>query len=343
MKKTVLFYILFFSLPIFASAQNYSIPAQVQEIEEQIYINVEPKFPGPNTDVTFSLEAYGTDLSKADIVWKVNGVITEKGRAKEKIVVTTGAIGKKTIVEISILPINGVPVEKVFTLYPQALDVIWEARTYTPPFYKGKAFLSPEEEVVVAAIPDFRDTNGKFIQPGAVTYKWRNEGEVVSDAIGYGKNFFRARGGILLKPFNILVEATGDDGAKAKNYLTIPFILPSVLLYENNPSYGILFNKSLGSRFTTANIENSFVAIPYFFGTDDKNFKLTYEWFVNDQKIFSSKERPTITLRNATKESGISRIFLRVGHTESFLQEATKNIDLELIKPKTEEGVSLSI
>ncbi len=335
--------LLSFILPINSFAQSYSIPAQVQEIEEQIYINVEPKFPGPNTDVTFSLEAYGTDLSKADIVWKVNGVITEKGRAKEKIVVTTGAIGKKTIVEISILPINGVPVEKVFTLYPQALDVIWEARTYTPPFYKGKAFLSPEEEVIVAAIPDFRDGNGKFMQPGTVTYKWRNEGEIVSDAVGYGKNFFRARGGILLKPFNILVEASGDDGAKAKNYLDIPFILPSILLYENNPAYGILFNRSIGSKVATAQIENSFVAMPYFFGTDDKDFKLTYEWFINDQKVFSSKERPGITLRNATKESGTSRIFLRVGHKESFLQEATKSLELDFTKPNMQENVSLSI
>ena len=70
-----------------------SIPSQIKELDEQIYVNVNPSSPKARDDVKITLEAYGTDLTKAEITWKINGVTAQSGRGLIELDTTAGDEG----------------------------------------------------------------------------------------------------------------------------------------------------------------------------------------------------------------------------------------------------------
>lgn len=334
-KKLLSFFILsILLLPEIIFGQSISIPGQVPELEEQISVIVDPELPRSYENINIKVEAYGTDLTRAFITWKVNNKTVKSGRGEQSFELNSGKVGNSQVVSIIIQPTGGPAIVKNLTFKPQEIDLLWEARSYTPPFYKGKALQGFMGDVVVVAIPNFV-SNGKLTQTRNATYKWQRNGDAINNESGFGKNSVSFKGGILLKPEEIEVEVTDDNFNRSKQTVAIEPMQPFALLYENNPLYGILFNKKV-NQTVLKNGEVSFSAVPYFFETPSKKSSLLkYSWKINGQESFVFNTDKAI-FRYEDKEAGSSFIDLTVSHQTNFLQEASVRASIKL-EPKPEK------
>ncbi len=311
--------------------QAISIPGQIPELEEQVSVIVEPELPSPNEKVNIKVEAYGTDLTRAFITWKVNNVIKKSGRGEQMFELNSGPVGTAQTVVISIQPTGGPVITKQLFFKPQEVDLLWEARSYTPPFYKGKALPGFMGESIVVAIPTF--TNGQTVTlPKNTTFKWKKDYEVQNDESGFMKNSMIVKGGILLKPEEIQIEATDDFGNKAKQTISYEYVEPSAFFYEKSPLYGILFNKKINSA-SIKNKELGLITIPYFFETSSRS-GLNYTWKVNGSESFLFSKDYAV-FRYSGEDGGTSIIDVDVKSPDNFLQEASTRASLNLEKSKT--------
>jgi hypothetical protein len=323
------FLLIFFFTPLFSVGQAVPITTSIPELEEQVYVNLSNEFPKPLENVKIDVEAYGFDLNKATITWKVNGVTSKTGIGEKAFEVQAGKLGVTKKISITIQPVVGLPVNKSVTISPQEIDLVWEARTYTPPFYKGKAMYTPQENVVVVAMPNFISSSGERLASQKLIYKWEDGGEAVQDQSGYGRNVFKLKGSILLKTNDITVEITGFGKEKARESLSLAVTFPEAIFYENNPLYGVLFNKSLVGNFNFAEEEKNIEVFPYFFGAFRKSDpKLSYAWRINNKNIFVPKTQSSMVFRNTEGEAGQSLVGVTISNTGNFLEEARGSINL---------------
>lgn len=317
-----------------------SIPAQIPELEEQISVNIDNDFPKPYETVNINLEAFGTDLNKASITWTVNGTVAKKGTGEVNFSVQAGGVGSVKKVGIQINVLGGIPINKSLTIAPEEADLIWEARTYTPPFYKGKALYTPQEKVVVVAMPNFLTPEGSQMDSKKLIYTWNKNGDVEQDQSGYGKNVYRITGGILLKEDTIGVEVTGFGRERAKESIDLKLNSPEAVFYENNPLYGILFNKSMIGTYNLGDSEKTVEAFPFYFGAFRKSDpRITYNWTLNNDKILVPETKNSIVFRNTGEEAGTSYVGLTIGNNSNFLEEAKGSVYLKFSAPKKETSL----
>jgi hypothetical protein len=125
-------FLLFFTLPILASAQ---IPTSL----DLISISAFPATPTPNQSVSVELESFSTDLNGASIVWTVDGKIVTQGVGKKSLDLRAPALGKTMAVSVIIKTVEGREVRKVLSLKSGQVDLVWESEGFVPPFYKGRS------------------------------------------------------------------------------------------------------------------------------------------------------------------------------------------------------------
>ncbi len=239
-------------------------------------ITFTPEFPGPNQTVTILVEDFSRDLNQVEIVWTVNGKIVKKGFGERRLEVTTGNLGSVTNVGLNV----GRATQNL-SIRPAAVDLIWQADTYTPPFYKGKALHSNQDPLRVVAEPFFMNAQGVRLNPTTLTYRWFIDGKIQDRASGYGKKTFQYLPSILTKPYEVRVEVySGDSSYKAASTVVIDDTQPEVLFYENHPLYGVLFNTALnGKSLILAEEEVSVIGVPLYFSKEQMATDfITYSW-----------------------------------------------------------------
>lgn len=284
-----------------------------------IKIQVTPTSPKPYETVTVSIEDYSQDLNKIEMKWSVNGEVVSSGPGLKRIQTKTGAIGTAQKIDINI----GGDIKTV-TVRPTATDLLWQADTYTPPFYKGKALHSSQDPIMVHAEPFIVNTSGTRLDPNKLVYKWKLNGNVNATASGTGKKTFKVVPSILPKPAEISVEITSTDNVyRSEASIVVPTSNPEIVLYENHPLYGIRTARALnGKDFALTSSEANIVAEPFFFSRNQKDFDLlTYSWSLNNSSV--NQEGNEIVVRKPTGEgSGKSQISLTIKNLERILQTA---------------------
>ena len=244
-----------------AQSAGLSLPAQYPDvIQEQIDINQVPDIGEPYGPMTVSIDAYGTDLNAANISWSLNGKKVQSGFGIKSLSFTLGARGQVSTVSININPLNGLPIQKTVRITPEDVDLLWQANSYTPPFYKGKALYPPQGTITFVAVPEFV-VNGKSIDSHNLIYKWIKDTTVLGDQSGYGKSSITVSGSVIAKPTNMQVDVSTVDGnVLGRQLLTVSPDDTEALIYENNPLYGVLFNKAITDTFTLNTQEVQFEA-----------------------------------------------------------------------------------
>ncbi len=285
-------------------------------------ISVTPKFPGPFETVTINVEDFSRDLNRTNIIWSVNNKIEEKGIGIKTHQIKTGALGSTSNISIDM----GGAVKNI-TIRPTATDLIWQADTYTPPFYPGKALHSNQDPITVVAEPYFIDSKGARLDPSTFVYRWKLNGEADSAASGYGKRIYKITPSILIKPNDVSVEVTtSDETYKSGGSITINDTRPEILFYEKNPIYGINFGRTLNDKdFIMTNDETTIVGEPFFFSNAQKNTQsgLTYTWTQNGTTV--QQEGNELTFRKPEDQNGRAQIGLGIKNLERFMQFATGN------------------
>jgi hypothetical protein len=320
----VAFFILLFA---YCRAQDYnspSIPSLIPGLEEQIDMTVNPQNPVPGQAVSITLGAYGTDLNRADISWLVNGVVQKNGIGATEYDFTAGPSGSVNTIQAMVLPLNGTKVTKSITIAPASVDIVWEANSYVPPFYKVKRLYPPEGTLTFVALPNLVD-NGVAVDPSTLVYKWSMNNSVLGSKSGYGKRTLSVTGDVLDQPISITVQASlVKDNVVGNGTITVVPQTPSLLLYENNPLYGILFNNALTNQYNLAGSEVDISAYPYYFSVNSpSDSTINYTWNVNNSPISLSPHQNDVIFRKPDGASGQSAISVSATNPRNFLQTAT--------------------
>lgn len=304
--------------------------AQTIDLTQNLSVTQNPERPRAYETVSIAIESYLLDLNSATISWSVDGKLLEKGTGNKTFKVKLGAVGTLTTINLSIQARTGESIEKTFRLRPAEIDILWEAETYTPPFYKGKAIFSNQSRVRIIAVPNFKTVGGKSIPAGNLIYKWEQDNEGRADVSGFGRSTFLATGPLLPRPTTISVEATTQDGELvAKTYLTLKSIPPTILFYENNPLYGIMYHRALSGSFTLPGTEITLAAEPYFFSGRAKTTPETnFDWKLNDISVGDNGDGE-VTLRNDNGKTGEAVLTLEITNSQKIYQSARKLLNLK--------------
>lgn len=319
-----------------------SVPftSKFPQIKEQVVSEVSPEIPKPGDEVTITTELYGDiDLNTTLITWKIDGVVTLKGVGKKEFVFIMGNSGKVTTVDFEASPSNAPAITKTFTFAPVDVDILWQANTYTPPFYKGKALFTPEANVTFIAVPNIL-IGGKRVDPSDVVYKWKVDRTVDGENSGFGKSSYDYTGSIILRPTLIQAEvyAAANSAFKGMNGFQISHVFPQALIYEDSPLYGILFNRALRNQHTIKDDEVELSIIPYFFSTDGKNEAVTYKWNLNNAALAIPSFQNSAIFRRKDDKKGTAMVSLTIGNPSKILQKATTALGLIFTEKRSTFG-----
>ncbi|MBX4181407.1 hypothetical protein KW807_00910 [Candidatus Parcubacteria bacterium] len=200
----------------------------------------------------------------------------------------------------------------------QSVDLLWQAQTYTPPFYEGKALWSKQSVIRLVAIPQGLGT------PSNLIYKWIRNDTVLGNISGVGKNTLTYVDSILSRPQTFEVQIlSSDDSVLARDSVSLAPRDPSIAVYENNPLYGFLFHREVGGEYDLREKEVSFGAFPYFFSVANRvNNQANYEWRVNNG---SAQLGASVTYRAPEDNSGSSIVSIKASHVQDIVQEVKKD------------------
>lgn len=302
--------------------------------QSQTTINMEifPEIPGPNDEVYVSLASYATDINSATIVWKLNGKVQKQGIGERDFSFVVGNMNTKTVLSVTIRTIEGENIEKSITIKPSDVDIIWQSQSFVPPFYKGKAMFSHQNQITFIAIPHITGSNGQEINNKNLIYKWRKNGTVIEDVSGFAKNTYTFTGPLISRPLQVSVEVSSvnNDGVAFGQTYIEPGE-PSIVFYRKDPIYGIKFEKALTGTFELNNSkEITVIGIPLFFGVlDPAFFALNYKWLINGVSVGNDSSANTQVFRQKEGTSGSSKISLNIENSDKILQYASEDFNLK--------------
>ncbi|MEK7569074.1 MAG: hypothetical protein AAB497_03095 [Patescibacteria group bacterium] len=312
-------------------------PEEVQKkvLSDYLDVKVSPQNPGPNEQITITIESYLADLRKATIKWLVNGKVASQGLGQTVFRFQNGSSGKTTSVSVSIVTNTGDAIERGFSFTPVGVAILWEASTYTPPFYKGKALMVPQAQVRVAAVPDIGSATNPF-GAGNLVYTWEKNGLVHEGSSGFGKNVFSFTGPTPFNGIDVRVRVSSlDDTMNSEMRVSVPLSRPFILFYEKHPLLGVLYNKPLSDKFTLDKQEFSISAEPFFFSNEESEYStIRYNWAVNGNTVQSSGR--TLTFRNDTGAKGESAVSLSMRGIKQTSQSASRDLKVRLGEESSE-------
>jgi hypothetical protein len=310
------------------SAKAQTSQGIVDNIKNNIQISINPQYPKAGDNVAIHLQSYSTPLDQATISWIVGGKVISKGFGLTDFSVTAGRIGSKSTVTARIVAADGSVIDKTVTIQPADIDLLWQATSYVPPFYQGKALYPHQGLITFTAIPNVSADKSITKSLGSYIYTWKKDNDVLGSFSVYGRDTFSLLGTIISRPFTIEVDVSSTDGVSLGSAsATINPIPPQIALYENDPLLGVLYNKNL-SNYTMQGKEVSVTAVPFYFNTGAEPAQLEYKWTMNGQSIASQTDPATLTLRNTTGASGNSTIGLRISNVLKTLQSASNSMSI---------------
>ncbi len=299
-------------------------------ISEYLDLKTNPSNPGPKEMVQVTIESYLSDLNKATISWSVNGKLVKRGIGEKSFSFQNGDSGKTTRINVLILTNDGSSLDRELLFSPIGVTILWEADTYTPPFYKGKALMSPQARVRAIVIPDIANTRNA-LSAGNLVYVWKKDGYAVSEASGYGKNSFSFSGPKPYGETKVKVQVSSlDNAVNSEMRIALPLTDSFILFYEDHPLLGTLYGRNLSTGLPLRKKEFSVKAAPFFFSNEvDEAPTLVYNWSLNGKKV--TNQGRIITLRNETGEKVGSSLTLAMYGIKQTFQSASRSLTINFI------------
>ena len=253
-------------------------------------ISVDPAYPGPGQRVTLTAQSPLFDLSASDIEWTVNGSPAGSGTS---ITTVLKAAGSVSTVGVSVSGPSGSDSTEV-SIAPTSMDLLFEASTYVPPLYLGRALPSSGSAIRVLAVPHFIRPDGSSIPSSDIIFTWKNNGATLASLSGIGENSAVIPAAILFGSDAITVDARSFDGSlSGEASLSVRTQDPQLLLYEVSPLFGVMYHRAMGQIGTASESESSFAAIPYLANARGPNdSRLAYDWSVNGASIAADAQNP---------------------------------------------------
>ncbi|MBI2610643.1 hypothetical protein HYW60_01765 [Candidatus Kaiserbacteria bacterium] len=286
-------------------------------------LELTPAHPAPGERLHARARSSLLDLSETQLRWSANGKPIAEGIGVTEVDVTAGALGSETQLTVTALE-NALEFSSAeATIAPVELDLLWEADSYVPPFYRGRALPSAGTNLRLEAIPRFV-RSGSSVPLRDIIFTWKRDGYVIAAASGRGKSKATVESPPLFASETISVEAKTSDGRlQGVASARISSQEPHVALYENDPVFGIAYHRALARENQIPEIETTFAAVPYFAeAASPDDTALIYNWRVNDIGIANDPEHPSGLTINASGSSGSALIELLLKHATNLFINA---------------------
>ena len=299
---------LFFLLTIPAFAQTN---LTANGTPDPLTLDIQPQYPSPYQTITITPSSTTFDITSATITALVNGKAFYKGTGSTGINIQLGGPGTVTTISITAVA-GGQTYAKKITLEPATVALVVEPVSSTHPFYRGGSLVTSEGPVHIVAIPDFRTSIGKAIDPSTLTYDWSLGDQALDSASGIGQSVLEATAPQKYRDATLSVTVTSPDNTMvAKADTTISPVDPLVLIYRDDPLLGPLYDNALTDSYSMIGTEDTYMGVPYYFsGTP------SLDWTVNGT---NSGTAPDITVRSIGTGTGTAQIALTANDTTSSL------------------------
>lgn len=296
-------------------------PSQIQ-MQNEIVATLSPEVPAPGEKLEIRITSYSFDMNRAAIVWRLNGKTVKQGMGETSLQITAGKAGARDTISITAVTPDGQTASKTITIRPAEVDLLWEADSYVPAWYKGKALAGSESMITFTALPLFYNSKGEKISPSELVYEWEVDHRRQPKSSGFGRYQLKTRGPQLFIPMLVEVSVSDMDGnTSAQKTIQVSGEKAKVIIYQGRPTEGVLVNSSVNKELAMETEEESLIAEPYFFSASNLG-ELSYSWQMNRAGVKTTKKPDTLTVRNANGESGESRISVFIKNPASFLQES---------------------
>ena len=319
--KKIFFISLFIitSSPILVWGQDSNTTALDQIASYNLVeISINPLTPKAGDLVSAELSATGLDINQSKITWYINGERLASDNGLRRVSFNLGK--NNALIEVAVSGVNGKNGNGRLEIKPNEVVVIWEATTYSPPFYRGKA-LAPQEAVFkMIAIPNIKNANGVKIAADKLVYQWTKNNSVSQDYSGFAKNTFFTLDNTYVRDGNNIDARvyTTDNSANYQTNVFVPHQKTNLLLYRVDPLLGRLYNNAIGSSLNYTDSYIKVIAEPYFFSNVTGNNEIKYEWVGRGEKI--AIYTPSIEFKSA--DGNNIALSLTVTHISKILQSA---------------------
>ena len=287
-----------------------------------------PDYPKPHSTITLRAETYGA-VGDYAYRWTVDGAPAQEGVNARALSVSTGPIGSSKEVGLQLIEAGGaVRGSATFIIHPADVDIIWEAETYVPPFYRGRRLPHAGSNIVLTAIPfltsDISDESAR-----AYSYQWRLDAKPLASQSGIGRSTISVSPPFFNNTFTVTVlVSTANGSLAAEKTVSITPVQPLVLAYELNPLLGLLTHRAVQQTVSLVDEEVTLLAMPLFVADPEA---LTYVWRLHGSDIQGNADNPRITtLRRTGGVHGIFPVGVSFFNPRNSQEAASSVFDLSL-------------
>ena len=302
--------------------------ASAQLTPQDLSVEISPEIPEPGDTITVDIKSFVTDLDRAQITWRLDGVEIAKAVGQTNISFTAGVVGKTHTISIIAVTSDAGTITKSVSFSPATVDLLWEAiDSYVPTLYKGKALNAHDSGVLVQALPYFINSQGQQVNPKSLIYTWKVNNKPQQSKSGFGKDTFSFAGPSLYRASEVSVDVeSSDSDFRARRTINLSAQQPNILFYAQNPLLGErLVQPVSGGSIVLEEDEVVVRAEPFFFSDINNRQEVDYEWKVDGRDIVTVGDRDIITLRRPEVGSGKSQISLEIKHIGKLLQFARES------------------
>jgi len=280
-------------------------------------VSLDPATPPPYSEATIKINDPNNLPIGSTVRWFVDNVEQTNHENRPQINFVTKKIDDPTEIEVLITsPQTGLQRVSVI-ISPIRVDLIVNANSHVPGFYKGRALPSGNSEISVRALV-FGDNTEPY------SYHWRVNGQNVSNNVGNTNSHIVFKPGLDSQMYVELEIYNRANELVARKSLTIPLSEPEIHFYEANPLRGLIPNV-LPSAYYLLNQEVILRGEPYYF-TGSLN-ALDTDWKI-DRRSYEPSRNPLELSLVKTQETGSATIELRIINTDGFSEVANKEIKI---------------
>lgn len=305
--------------------------AQAQTVPDPVQYIVAPETPAPNQLVAIEAQGVGSFIGDATITWTQDGKIVKSGAGERNFSFTAGGLGTRSVIKVTINSATAGTFSRTFTFAPSLVNLIWEADTTVPSWYRGKALYSAGSDIKVVAFPIAYSGTSR-IAASALSFQWFRNEDLVPEQSGLGRSTFSFTGDQLQNEEVVAVEIYYGNVKVGRGEETIAATDPGIALYQYDALRGTLYNNVIPSAISLLGKEITLRAEPFYFSTTaKKSGLLQYSWKLNNSEITGPETaNGLITLRQSGSSSGTANLEVGIqnNNSEQFVQTAKTTIQL---------------
>jgi hypothetical protein len=313
---------------------NYENKSHAAGNFDSVDIRMNPESPGPQEEVTISLNSFSFNINKAETSVYLNNKFVKKAIGLKVFKFTTSGLGKESLLRFDILQNDGEMVTEEVLIVPTSVSLVYEiSNPHTPSGYLGKSTAISNSALTIHAFPNFVNTSGKKLNKDSLVYTWYKNFNIEAKSSGFAKSTYVIdRLDAFPRETFISVKVSSLDGSIYNNSQIVfnpqKSEIEFYLLDNTMPfSFKNIANPNIFSFYSDTRI----LAVPYFMNDIDSK-KAQYSWIIGGKEYSHTEDskRNEILLVNGSSDSFVSSIdiSLQINNRYRILQSVYESFSI---------------